>query len=199
MRLVPIAALAVAFASIVVVDLFNPQYRAVVEPASRYVHGRAGWLIVVSLVVIAVTSALLARRTRRLAPSGRRACWGQALLVVWAAGVLVAAVFPADAPGRWSHPSVSDTVHGLAAWAALTAFPVGAGLLTAALGGPARLVWPALASVLSTVVLAVFLIDVMGGRSLPGIFGLVERATLGMDLAWLCAVASLPRPERIER
>jgi hypothetical protein len=174
-----------AFAAIVAVDLLNPQYDPVVEPASRYVHGTAGWLIVVSLLAIGVTSMVLVSRLGRPHLAGRAARIGRWALATWAGGVLVAAVFPADPPGQWSHPSVSDTVHGLSAWVALTAFPIGAVALTRAIGWPVRLVVPAILSVAATVILVVFFVDVIGGPTLPTIFGLLERLTIAANVVWL--------------
>jgi hypothetical protein len=110
-----LATLGVSALAIAAADVLNPQYNPLSETVSRYVNGTAGWLITVAILGIGAASAALVPLLRG---PGR---WA---LAVWAAGVLVAGVFPADPPGRWSQPSVSEMVHGLAAWVAFAALAV---------------------------------------------------------------------------
>ena len=159
-----VAALGLAAAAIAAADLLNPQYSPVSEVVSRYVNGTAGWLVTVAVLSIAGGSAVLVALLGRVGA-------GRWVLGLWAAGVLVAGVFPADPPGRWSRPSTAEMVHGTAAWLAFAVFPVAAVLLTGRLSalwraGRTGLAWSAAASVLSTVVMAVFMVDVMDGPSL---------------------------------
>jgi hypothetical protein len=119
-----LATLGVSTLAIAAADVLNPQYDPLSETVSRYVNGTAGWLTTVAILGIGAASA---------APVPLLRGAGRWVLAVWAAGVLVAGVFPADLPGRWSQPSVSEMVHGLAAWVAFTAFPVAALLLARAL------------------------------------------------------------------
>jgi hypothetical protein len=100
-------------------------------------------------------------------------------------------VFPADPPGRWDQPSVSDMVHGTAALVAFAAFPVAALMLSRAVprGRPV-----AIGSAALTVAFAVFLADVMDGPSLgaggaPTLLGLVERVLIAVNLTWLWLAA----------
>ena len=203
-----VAALAAACAAIAATDVLNPQYSPVSEVVSRYVNGSVGWLVTLALLAIGVASAALTARLGRLSgPStGRTAArrTGRAALAVWAVGVLVAAAFPADPPGRWSRPSVSEMVHGAAAWPAFVALPVAALLLTGSLAarwpvGRTALFAATAASVLTTVALAVCLVDVMDGPSLglgsaPTLVGLVERLAIAADLAWLALAATATAP-----
>ncbi|MEV5969323.1 DUF998 domain-containing protein [Streptomyces sp. NPDC051921] len=191
--------LAAGCAAMVAVDVLNPQFSPVSETVSRYVHGSAGWLITTALLAIGSASAVVAVQVGRLpgGPVVRRVARGA--LAVWAGGVLVAGFFPADPPGRWSRPSMSEMVHGTAAFPAFVALPLAALLLRRQL--TAR--WPAArkalfavttASVVATAALAVCLIDVMDGPSLgvgsaPTLVGLVERLVITVDLAWLTLAA----------
>ncbi|WOX20132.1 DUF998 domain-containing protein [Streptomyces solicathayae] len=195
-----VAALALAAGAIAAADLLNPQYSPVSEAVSRYVNGSAGWLVTLALVAIGAASALLAARLGRLPGGGVARRTGRTALAVWAGGVLVAAVFPADPPGHWSRPTLSEMVHGTAAMPAFVALPLAALVLAGPLG--AR--WPAgrtalralaAASVVTTVALAVCLVDVMDGPSLgvgsaPTLVGLVERLAIAADLAWLALAAT---------
>ena len=202
-----VATLGVAGAAMAAADGLNPQYNPLSEVASRYVNGTAGWLITVALLGIGTASAVLAGWLGRLPELGRAGRIGRWALMLWAVGVFVAGVFPADPPGQWSRPSTSELVHGMAAWLSFAAFPVAAVLLTRAVtrGGtrpavvvPGRLrsglVGLVIASVVSTIGLAVFLVDVMGGPSLgfggvPTFVGLVERLVIVANLAWLALAA----------
>ncbi|MFI5530676.1 DUF998 domain-containing protein [Kitasatospora sp. NPDC051853] len=190
--------------AMVAVEGLNPRYALVSETLSRYVHGTAGGLLPLALLAVAAASGLLALRLGPTAGRTGRVAVGRAgrvALAVWAAGLAVAAVFPADPPGHWSRPSTAELVHGSAAFLAFTALPTAAVLLRGRLlrGGPVAR-WPRLgtalnvlvaATVSSTAVLAVFLVDVMdGGPSLglggaPTLVGLAERLVLAADLGWV--------------
>ncbi|MGW4027280.1 DUF998 domain-containing protein [Streptomyces sp. NPDC005009] len=199
LTLIGIGALAMA-----AVETLNPEYDLVSETLSRYVHGTAGWLLPTALLAVGAASAVLAVR---LGAGTRRA--GRATLVVWTAGILVAALFPADPPGHWSRPSPSELVHGNAAFLAFAALPIAAVLLRGTLAARRpglRTALNALTMALVTVTaaLAVFLVDVMdGGPSLglgdaPTLIGLVERLALTAGFGWiaLALVAAGPRNEQ---
>ncbi|MGW9119699.1 DUF998 domain-containing protein [Streptomyces sp. NPDC055663] len=202
LTLIGIGALAMA-----AVETLNPEYDLVSETLSRYVHGTAGWLLPAALLAAGAASAVLAVRlgagTRRTARAGRAA------LVVWTAGILVAALFPADPPGHWTRPSLSELVHGSAAFLAFAALPAAAVLLRGTLttlrpGLRRALNTLTAASVTATAALAVLLADVMdGGPSLglggvPTFVGLVERLVLAADFGWI-ALAAAAAGARIER
>ncbi|MFF3957284.1 DUF998 domain-containing protein [Streptomyces sp. NPDC001890] len=202
LTLIGIGALAMA-----AVETLNPEYDLVSETLSRYVHGTAGWLLPAALLAAGAASAVLAVRlgagTRRTERAGRAA------LVVWTAGILVAALFPADPPGHWTRPSLSELVHGSAAFLAFAALPAAAVLLRGTLttlrpGLRTALNTLTAASVTATAALAVLLADVMdGGPSLglggvPTFVGLVERLVLAADFGWI-ALAAAAAGARIER
>ncbi|TDC76426.1 DUF998 domain-containing protein [Streptomyces hainanensis] len=187
----PLALIGIGALAMVAVETLNPEYDPVSETLSRYVHGTAGWLLPAALLAVGAASALL---TLRLGAGTRRA--GRAALAAWTVGILVAALFPADPPGHWNRPSLSELVHGNAAFLAFAALPTAAVLLRGPLAAQRPGLRPALnsltvASVTATAALAVFLIDVMdGGPSLglggiPTFVGLVERLVLAADLGWV--------------
>ncbi|MFE1409828.1 DUF998 domain-containing protein [Streptomyces sp. NPDC085524] len=196
----PLILIGTGASAMAAVEMLNPGYDLVSETLSRYVHGTAGWLLPAALLAVGAASAGLAVR---LGAATRRA--GRAALVVWAAGILVAALFPADPPGHWSRPSLSELVHGSAAFLAFAALPAAAVLLRGTLVARrtdlrTALNASTLASVAATAVLAVFLIDVMdGGPSLgwggaPTLVGLVERLVLAVDLGWIALALAATRP-----
>ncbi|MFC8537460.1 DUF998 domain-containing protein [Streptomyces sp. NPDC057249] len=200
----PLALIGTAGLAMTAVEALNPDYDLVSETLSRYVHGTAGWLLPAALLAVGAASAAL---VVRLGAGVRRA--GRAALLVWTIGVLVAALFPADPPGRWSRPSLSELVHGNAAFLAFAALPTAAVLLRGRLAVRRPGLRTALsaftaASVTTTAGLAVYLADVMdGGPSLglgdaPTPVGLVERLVLAADLGWvaLALVAVGARGER---
>ncbi|MEU6297333.1 DUF998 domain-containing protein [Streptomyces erythrochromogenes] len=193
----PLTLIGIGVLAMAAVELLNPEYHLVSETLSRYVHGTAGWLLPAALLAVGAASALL---VVRLGAGTRRA--GRAALVVWTAGVLVAALFPADPPGRWSRPSLSELVHGNAAFLAFAALPTAAVLLRGTLtdrrpGLRAPLNVLTAASVTATAALAVFLVDVMhGGPSLglggaPTLVGLAERLVLAADFGWIAVALTV--------
>ncbi|GGV66603.1 hypothetical protein GCM10010277_74520 [Streptomyces longisporoflavus] len=186
LTLIGIGALAMA-----AVETLNPQYDLVSETLSRYVHGTAGWLLPAALLAVGAASAVL---VVRLGAGTRRA--GRTALAVWTVGLLVAAFFPADPPGRWSRPSLSELVHGNASFLAFAALPTAAVLLRGTLvarrpGLRTMLNVLTVSSATATAALAVFLADVMdGGPSLglgsaPTLVGLAERLVLAADFGWV--------------
>ncbi|MFD8014871.1 DUF998 domain-containing protein [Streptomyces sp. NPDC058955] len=190
----PLALLGAGALALTAVELLNPGYDLLSEALSRYVHGTAGLLLPAGLLAAAGASAVLAARLRG-GGAGRIAAWA------WAVGLLIAGIFPADPPGHHHRPSLSELVHGNAAFVAFAALPTAALLLRRTLTAARPRLRTALdaltaVSLLSTAVLAVLLADVMdGGPSLgllgaPTLLGLVERIVLAADFGWV-AVALL--------
>ncbi|WP_411112122.1 DUF998 domain-containing protein [Streptomyces sp. c-19] len=204
-KLAPLTLLATGALALAALEMLNPAYDLVSETLSRYVHGRAGWLLPAGLLAVGAASAVLAIR---LGAGFRRT--GRAALLVWTAGILIAALFPADPPGHWSRPSPSELVHGNAAFLAFAALPTAAVLLHGALAARRPGLRTALTtltamSVTATAALAVFLVDVMdGGPSLglggaPTLVGLVERLAIAADVAWVALATAATSPRREQR
>ncbi|MGW4055672.1 DUF998 domain-containing protein [Streptomyces sp. NPDC004779] len=192
----PLALIGAGALAMAAVELLNPGYDLVSEALSRYVHGTAGVLLPAALLAVGAASAVLAARLRGGA--------GRVAVALWAAGIMIAGVFPADPPGHHHRPSTSELVHGSAAFLAFAALPAAALLLRRTLTAArprlrTALNALALASLLGTAALAVLLADVMdGGPSLglggaPTLLGLVERLVLAADLAWVAVALHATR------
>ncbi|QES06990.1 DUF998 domain-containing protein [Streptomyces venezuelae] len=184
-----LACFAVAVLAFAISDAVHRGYDPLAETVSRYVNLPHGWLVTVGLLAVAAGSAAVAVRA---AGSG----WGGWLLHVWAGCVLVAAVFPADPPGTWSRPSLSDGVHGVAAWTGFLALAIAIVRLTvvgrraSAWASKARgltvLAW---ASSVAFVLFAVAFVDrAVLTHTAP--LGLAERIVIALNLAWLALAAT---------
>ena len=194
-----LAGLAVGPLGIAAADLANPDWPWIEWMASYFVNGRAGWLITLAAVSLAVASASLigpaAAHTRR----HRAGLW---LLGIWAVGMLTVGLVPADPPGQWDHPSTANLVHGVAGLAAFVALPTAAALLTRVWRRderwrPARrwLTVTAAATWLTLGAFAVAWVDVIGGPQLgvgshPSVAGLLERVMVWSYVGWLAVVAA---------
>lgn len=179
-------------------DLANPQWSPVELMASHFVHGAAGWLVAVAGVGAALGTAAL------LAPVAARTRGGRAglcLLGVFAAGMLVAGLVPADPPGQWDDGSAANLVHGLGGLGGFAALPVAAVLLTVGWWRDARwrrrrvaLAVTAAVAVLAFAGFAVVWVDVIGGPELgvggfATVVGLSERVMIWSYAGWLAVVA----------
>ncbi|WP_406862169.1 DUF998 domain-containing protein [Streptomyces sp. HUAS MG47] len=195
-KTISLAGFAVAVLAFAMSDAVNRGYDPLAETVSRYVNLPHGWLVTIGLLAFALGSAAVAVRIVRTLGSG----WGGWLLHVWAGCVLVAAVFPADPPGRWSRPSLSDGVHGVAAAVGFVALAIAIVRLTLlwrrepARASKARgltvLAW---ASSVAFVLFAVAMVD-RAALSHTAPLGLAERIVIALDLAWLALAATLPKP-----
>ncbi|MGW0779986.1 DUF998 domain-containing protein [Streptomyces sp. NPDC002913] len=184
-----LAGFALAVLAFTVSDAVNRGYDPMAETISRYVNLPHGWLVTVGLLAVAAGSAALAVRD-----TGDR--WGGWLLRCWAGCVLVAAVLPADPPGNWSSPSVSDGVHGIAAWAGFLALATAVVRLTVVwrrdpawaskTRGLTVLAW---ASSVAFVLFAVAMVD-RAALTHTAPLGLAERILLVLNLAWLALAAT---------
>lgn len=114
------------------------------------------------------------------------------LLLVWAAAVLLVAVFPTNLPGQ--PPDVSALVHRWAG-ALVFALPPVAGAVAARTAGPRRIPLTA-ASAAAAVAAGAFLLahapHVLAGADVFGYLGLVERVAYATLLVLLVAIASPP-------
>ncbi|MEU4404161.1 DUF998 domain-containing protein [Streptosporangium sp. NPDC023963] len=200
MRLPVLAGLGLCTVAFTVSDVVNREMSPVAETMSRFVNTHAGWLVTVGMYGLALASALFTVTLARTRTS-RTASW---LFGIWSAGLLLAAIFPADPPGRWDDPSVSETLHGLAACGALLAFLAGAVLLARRWrrdpSVPGALSAVTVAVVLGMILFVLTLVDVMGARALPSVVGVAERVVIAADVAWLAvATIGLTRPGAVRR
>lgn len=161
---------------------------------SAYVFAPYGWLLPVSLTLIAVGSAVLAVRLAGLHPTplGR----GAALLIgLWSCCLLLVAGFPTDRPGV--SLSLSGGIHRYAAFVAFLSVPI-AGLIVAGMTGSrlraSVLRWLSMAALGSLVLVAVpYVIRALGidPGAVPA--GLTQRLTVVTEVAALI-VMPLRRP-----
>ncbi|MFD8530233.1 DUF998 domain-containing protein [Streptosporangium canum] len=183
----------VGVAAFTISDVVNREMSPVGETVSRFVNTGAGWLVPLGLVAVALAAAALTVAVARTGAS-RAGTW---LLGVWSLGLLLAAIFPADPPGQWDDPSVSESVHGFSAWAAFAAFTAAAVVLTRAWPRNALLTGATAALVSGMILFVVTLVDVMISRSLPPVVGLTERIAIAACLGWMALAAlRLPRTSR---
>jgi hypothetical protein len=195
-RAAAVTALVTAAVAVTVVDAVNPQWSWVEVPVSNFVNGRLGALIPAALIGLALAAGIVVASTRE------RSRWA---LAVFAAGALVAAVFPAGEPGDWDDTSAAGTIHSIAGLTALTVLPVAVLLLTRA--------WRPVSRALSAarwVVVAMFAgfaaawIDVLGGPQLSAgpyatVVGLAERALLSAGAVWLVIALFELRGREVEQ
>jgi hypothetical protein len=187
-KTISLAGLGLAVLAFVLSDVVNRGYDPIAETISRYVNLPHGWLVTAGLLAVAAGSAAVAAGA-----GGGRGRW---LLWIWAGCVAVAAVFPADPPGNWDDPSLSETVHGVAAWAGFLALAVAIVRLTAVrraqspAPGLTVLAW---GSSVAFVLFAVAMADAMAFTHTAPL-GLAERVLIALDLAWLALLAASPKP-----
>lgn len=192
--------LALSLTGFTLADLVNPRWSPAETMISHYVHApRGGWLIPLGTLVMAVASAALLWVAAACTRRGRT---GAVLLGVWTAGLLVAAGFPTDPPGRWDQPpSIAGMLHGVAALLAFAALPAAAVLLGRVWRRDPR--WRPVAgglavttalTVAAFVLFLVTFVDVQGGPSLSvgpwaTVTGLAERVMVWAYAGWLAVVA----------
>lgn len=181
----------------IVLHFLQPELNPLDEAMSYYVHGRWGWLLTVGLLGLGIGSLALviALAGEPAAPVSRAGWW---CLAIWSVGVLLGAAFAADRPGRWSEsPSMSGSVHGLAAMVALLTFPVAAFLLSRGFRSDSRWIeWSpilqflAVASGASLLIFFLSLAPVFIRPGPPILLGLTERFLFVVYLTWLGSCAT---------
>jgi hypothetical membrane protein len=167
------------------------------QPESDYAVGPYGFLMSFNFVLRGLFSLALVAALYRGLGSQARSRAGLVLLVVWAVGAFLLAVFPTDVgPGR---PSLSGGVHALVALTAFLCAVVGELLVSlrfaredrfAALRLPAVVISGLAVPALVAFVVAGFEAEGPGlGGALGNAFGLLKRVFLGLILLWMVVVA----------
>jgi len=190
-------------AAVAALDLANPQWSWIELPASTFVDGRSGWLLSLAAISAGLATAAM---IRPMAANTRGSRAGVGLLGVWATGMVIGGLVPADPPGRWDDQTTANTVHGVAALTAFLALPIAAVLLTGAWWRDprrrrfrGRLLVTAAAAVATYAAFMVAMVDLMGGPDLavgphPTIAGLLERVMLWSYVGWLATAAVAAGP-----
>lgn len=180
-------------ATLVFLHLVRPDVDWTRHYVSNFANGRLGWMFVAAAVAHGVGNFALDLGLRRSLERSPLRTWAVLLFGLAAAGIVVAALFPIDPPGR--SPTLAGFVHRAAATASFPLELIALFLFTAAFAGQPR--WHtgqkisfALAAI-AAVALAGFFLAVLLNR-LPG---LAERLALASFLAWeLWAARQLVRP-----
>jgi uncharacterized protein DUF998 len=160
-------------------------YDAASEAMSNLALGRAGWLMTLAFISLAVGNLLAAVVVRRLAPS---AVVGPVLLAASACTTLLSAVFQTDADGAAS--TLHGTIHialGLGSFVLVTASMAACSVSYLRSGSRRRL------GVASAIWAIVELAAIISVFVLPSsLFGIGQRAVLTVAISWLvttCVVA----------
>ena len=181
-------------ASMLALHVVQPGLSPLNEAVSFYVHGRYGWLLTLGLVALSFGSLAIA-----IGLGVRRASsfLGVLLMGAWSAAVLLGGVFSTDPSGNWDRPpSISGTIHGVAAMIAFTVFPLATIALVPSFRQDRR--WQLLYGTLKALTTAVVVTYVAFMASLAPVFvrpgppillGLTERLLLAAYIAWLAVVA----------
>ncbi|HEY7834510.1 MAG TPA: DUF998 domain-containing protein [Ktedonobacterales bacterium] len=176
----------------IVAQLLPPHYNPIMRPESDLAVGPYGWVMALNFVVRGLIALALVVGLRRALGPSARSDLGLALLVVWAVGDFLLAVFATDvAPAK---PTLHGVVHLLVALIIFVAVALGELLLALPLGAEAG--WTALRSPLFAIALAALFALV----ALPfrvNTTGLVERVFLGLALLWMLLAGVrliVPRP-----
>lgn len=167
----------------IVAQLLPPHYNPITQPESDLGVGPYGWVMSLNFVVRGLIALALVMGLRRALAPRMRSEMGLALLVVWAVGDFLLAIFATDIP------PAKLTLHGLIHLlvAILIFVAVALGELLLALPLVADPGWAALRPVLFAIALAALVALVV----LPfrvNTTGLVERVFLGLALLWMLVV-----------
>ena len=168
------------FAVAVVVQPFYRADRSFSDPFSEYALGPYGWVQTAAFVALSTASfALFAGLSTS---SARTSAWrtGRTLLAAWATGVLIAAIFPIDG-------AVSGPIHMVASMLSFLAIVATMFVLSRAFVDEER--WSRLSRTSSTIATACAVALVLATATQhTALFGVWQRAFLGMIVLWLVAV-----------
>jgi hypothetical protein len=172
-----------------VVHIAQPSFNPVDVAVSYYMNGQLGWVLRAGLVALGSGSLLLVAAMYRTFHGRAPRRW-LLLLGAWGIGCVLGGVFPPDAYGSWGRPpSLSGTLHAIAAMVAFVAFPVSAVGLSRLYASvvDTRLPHPRQVAALCAAVTLLFfacLAPVFQHRA-PYALGLVERVALALHVCWL--------------
>jgi hypothetical membrane protein len=187
----------VAYAALgVTAQLLTPGYSAVSMGASALAVGPHGWLMRLAFVSRGLAAIALVAAVVEVVPEQARSEWGLTLIMVWALGAFLLAVFATDMPGG------SRTAHGeVHALVAALAYVAGAiGELLTSLGFGHDPGWRSLSRLTTPVAVAVLValfVQFAGfraavhsmDRGLGHYSGLLQRVFLFLALGWMLLVA----------
>jgi hypothetical protein len=195
LSLITIVGISYVVLATVVMHVLRPDLDLLSRPLSEYAVGRYGALFTSALLVWGITVLILAVGLHR---EVKRSGWlssGLILLVVFAAGLISAGLFPMDVPFPPEHFSLESfttggLIHVLSATVASACFPFAALLLSKSVQKDAR--WWTIhrpASVLAVGSLAASAsLFIISSRYIE-FFGLVQRLLAAFAWSWLLLIA----------
>lgn len=175
------------------VQSLPPHYSALSQAESDLAVGPYGYVMAVNFVNRGILSLLFLlgfSRAVKPLPEYRR---GYFLVGVWAVGSMILAAFPTDVGGA---STIHGAIHLLVAIIAFLGGVFGELALSRSLGDDQLLEhigkYASVIAILAFVSLAaLFLGPGLAPRAFQSISGLVERAFIGLVLAWMLAVSSM--------
>jgi hypothetical protein len=185
------ALLAIAYfvAIIVVMHFLRPDHDPMRRPTSEYAVGPYGFLMTSAFVSMSLGSLALVVGLYRTLSEPARSRIGLGLLGVWVAGLLIAATFPIDLEG--APQTTSGTVHRINGPITFLSLTAGAILVSRGFKHDERW-WPVhrTALILSLVMLAEFIVNVVSIASGSGYPGLGQRVFIATFVTWLLLTAA---------
>ena len=174
---------------VLALHFLRPDLNPIALPASAYAVGPFGFLMTTAFFGLTLGAWALVLAIARGVPSAARSRAGLILLGVWAAGILLAMVFPMDVDR--AAPTLSGTIHDLGGVIGFFCLSVGGILMTrrlTAVGGwgLARRAMLTLSVLMLAQYVAVSLAFATGSQFL----GLVQRLYLGTMITWIVMTAS---------
>jgi len=176
-------------AILVALHFLRPDLNPVSEPTSAYAVGPHSILMTVAFFCMSVASLALVIALYWQVSHSARCRAGLVLLAAWAAGVLIAMIFPMDAGG--APPTLSGTIHQSAG--PLTFLSLTAGMIFMSLAFRQDEAWRPFsrtALILSLVMLAAFVATFFSFATDSGTVGIAQRIALATAVTWMLVTAS---------
>lgn len=174
-------------ALIVSLHVLRPDLDPIQRPTSEYSVGRYGWVMTVAFLTLSLATATMLLGLRRDVAPDARSRSGMVLLAIWAVGVLVAAVFPADLDG--APQTIAGTIHNINGPITFLSLVIGANLFSRRLKNDTR--WSSISKLLSVLAALMAVEFVVNGaaaaREIAG--GLAQRILLATLVIWYLLIA----------
>lgn len=170
----------------IIAQALPPHYNPISQPESDLGVGPYGWIMSLNFIVRGLVALALVAGLRRAVSPVAWSGLGLTLLLVWAVGDLLLAIFATDVPPHG--PTLHGAIHFLVAIVIFVMVAVGELLLASRLAADAR--WAALRPVLLAIAIEalVALVVLLFHPARAQIDGLVERVFLGLALLWMLVV-----------
>ena len=190
-RIATVAIVGIAYFAAVIVALhfLRPDLDPLSRPTSEYAVGPYGFLMTSAFFSMSLASFALVIGLYQGVSRPARSRIGLGLLGIWAAGVLVAMIFPIDVEG--APQTTSGTIHGINGPLAFLSLTAGAILVSRRFEHDET--WRPLhrtALILSLIMLAVFIATFVNIVTGSGYAGLCQRIFLAAFVTWFLLTAA---------